>query len=104
MPTAEYFISYSTLGAPVIVARTGTIAAIVESRGVHTGDLMVGIEAYPGFSGSPVVYWDAGGLPRIGAIAARWTHHTAPNIGAVHSGFLGCFHIKHATELISKMA
>ena len=106
MPTAEHFGQFESLGAPVVVVRTGTVAAIVESRSTHTGDLLVGIGAYPGFSGSPVVYWDRKGRPRIGAVAARWSHRSlVPELGSdrIHSGFIGCFHIGHALDLIRGM-
>lgn len=106
MPTTEY---YSTFGTRFMVTtRTGTIAAIVkpDHRGPFTGDLLVAIEAYQGFSGSPVIYWDMEGQPRLAGVAARLSWRTIPTFGPgpVHSGLIGCFHISHALDLIREIA
>ena len=106
IPTTEHFVQFENFRPPLVVTRTGTVAALVESRGMHTGDMLVEIQAYPGFSGSPVVYWDAKERPRVGAVAARWSYRAplselGPN--SIHSGFIGCFHIHHVSDLIGGM-
>ena len=105
MPTAEQF---SVFGASFIVTtRTGTIAALVKNgqRGPGTGDFLVEMEAYPGFSGSPIVYWDTEKRPRIAGVAARISYRYIPilEFGRVHTGLIGCFHITHALDLIRTM-
>ena len=103
MPTAEYHNAFST--AFVVTTRTGTIAAIVkpEHRGPFTGDLLVEIEAYQGFSGSPLIYWNSEGQARLAGVAARLSWRTIPAFGPapVHSGLIGCFHISHALDLMN---
>ena len=105
MPTAEYF---GVFGPPfVVTTRTGTISAIMKRghRGPYTGDFLLGIEAYQGFSGSPVIYWDTEGQPRLAGVAARLSWRAIPVLGpgSVHTGFIGCFHISHALELVRAM-
>ena len=105
MPTAEHV---SMFGASFIVTtRTGTVAAVVKNgqRGPSTGDFLVEMEAYPGFSGSPIVYWDADKRPRVAGVAARISYRYIPQFefGRVHTGLIGCFHIAHAMELIRAM-
>ena len=106
MPTAEYYGTFRT--GFVVTTRTGTTAAIVkpEHRSPFTGDLLVGIEAYQGFSGSPVIYWDAEGQARLAGIAARLSWRKTPVFGPehIHSGLIGCFHIGHALDLVRAMA
>ena len=106
MPTAEYFGTFNT--GFVVTTRTGSIAAIVkpEHRGPFTGDLLVGIEAYQGFSGSPIIYWDAEGQAKVAGVAARLSWRTIPAFGPrpVHSGFIGCFHISHVFDLMRDLA
>ena len=102
MPTAEYYCAFGT--GFLVTTRTGTIAAIVkpEHRGPLTGDLLVEIEAYQGFSGSPLIYWDAEGQARLAGVAARLSWRTIPVFGPApgHSGLIGCFHISHALDLV----
>lgn len=106
MPTAEHFGTFNA--GFVVTTRTGTIAAIVkpEHRGPFTGDLLVGIEAYQGFSGSPIIYWDAEGQAKVAGVAARLSWRTIPAFGPepVHSGLIGCFHISHVLDLIRDLA
>ena len=106
MPTAEHWVGFRT--GFVITTRTGAIGKIVKSehRASHTGDFLVEIEAYPGFSGSPLVCWDTEGQARLAGIATRFSWRTLQAFGPepVHSGFIGCFHIQHAVDLIQAMA
>ena len=102
MPSAEHWTDFGTeLG---ITTRTGTIARLVEpeKRGQFTGDFLVDIEAYHGFSGSPITYWDSDGNARLAGVAARlsWRHIQTFGNSPVHTGFVGCFHIQHALVLI----
>ena len=105
MPTAEHWSGFRT--GFVITTRTGSIAKIVkpEHRASHTGDFLVEIEAYPGFSGSPIVCWDADGQVRLAGVATRYSWRTMQSFGPapVHSGFIGCFYIQHAIDLIRVM-
>ena len=105
MTTAEP--SFAELAPVVIATRTGTVAAIVKpnQRGKYTGDFLVDIEAYPGFSGSPIICWDAEGQPRFAGVAARYSWRTVPAFGSapVHTGFVGCFHISHVSDMIHNM-
>ena len=108
MPTAEHFGHHAANRAPLVVTRTGSVAAILDpaERGPYTGDMMLNMLAYPGFSGSPIIYWDRKGRPKIGAVAARYSWNSIPDFepGKVNSGFIGCFHIKHALNLIRSIA
>ena len=106
MSTTEFWLAFGT--GFVIVTRTGTIAKIVKPghRTSLTGDLLVEIEAYPGFSGSPIMYWDEKRQARPAGVAARFSWRTMQTFGPnpVHSGFIGCFRIQHALDLIWTMA
>ncbi|MYA49132.1 MAG: trypsin-like peptidase domain-containing protein [Chloroflexi bacterium] len=106
MPTAEQWINFGhEFGIPV---RCGTIAKIFrpERRGRFTGDFLVEMEAYQGFSGSPIIYWTPEGRASIIGIAARLSWRTireafGPN--PVHTGFIGGFYVQHALELMREM-
>ena len=102
MPTAEVYSLFR--GEFGVVTRTGTIAAIRTSEHPTplAGDFLVGIEAYPGFSGSPVIYWDSTGEARLVAIATRLFPVPIQGFGPEHInlGFVGCFNIHHALELV----
>ena len=108
MTTTEHWRTLQ--GKLGVVTRTGSIAKFIDasSRNSCTGDFLLAMEAYPGFSGSPVVYWDEAGSVRIAGVASRWSwgqvsHRTSPLNGAfVHTGFTGCFHIDHVMELINQ--
>lgn len=106
MPTAEHYGTFKT--SFIVTTRTGTIAAIVKPghRGPFTGDVLVGIEAYQGFSGSPIVCWGTDGQAKLAGVAARLSWRSIPAFGPgnVHSGFIGCFHIGHALDLVRAMA
>ena len=101
MPSMEHWTAFG--GQFGITTRTGTVAKVVQPgrRGPFTGDFLVEIEAYQGFSGSPIVAWDAEGNARLTGIAARMSWRTVPTFGTapVHSGFVGCFFVQHALEL-----
>ena len=106
MPTAEF----STAFGPAfgIGVRTGSVAKMIvrpESRSAHTGDYLVMAEAYPGFSGSPVLSLDEEGKVSLVGIAARfsWRNIPAFNNAPVHTGLIGCFHIAYALEAIRAM-
>ena len=106
MPSAEHWTAFGTeLG---ITTRTGTIAKVVkpEYQGSATGDFLVDIEAYQGFSGGPIIYWDSDGKARLAGVAARLSWRQIPSFGSspVHTGFIGCFHIQHALDLIQAVA
>ena len=105
MPTAEHWSGFRT--SFVITTRTGSIGKIVkpEHRLPHTGDFLVEIEAYPGFSGSPIVCWNAEGQARLAGVATRYSWRKMQTFGStpVHSGFIGCFYIQHAIDLIRDM-
>lgn len=102
MPSAELWVGFN--GAFGMVTRTGTIAKIYQPqhRGIHTGDLLVAMEAYQGFSGSPIIYWNQKREAKIIAIAARLSWQTVPAFGTspIHTGFIGCFYIQHALNLV----
>ena len=87
-----------------ITTRTGSVAKIIqpEHRGPYTGDFLVDMEAYQGFSGSPVFDWDQEGHLSVVGIAARLSWRLIPAFGTspVHTGLIGCFHIERAIELI----
>ena len=104
MPTAEHWVGFGT--GFVITTRTGSIGKIVkpEHRTNHTGDFLAEIKAYPGFSGSPIVCWDEGGQARLAGVATRFSWLTVQQLGPVHSGYIGCFHIQHAVDLIGSMS
>ena len=105
MPSAEHWTAFGISFG--ITTRTGTIAKIVkpENRGLTTGDFLVGMEAYQGFSGSPIVCYDEEGQIGLAGVAARlsWRPIQVFGPGPVHTGFIGCFHIQHALQLIQNM-
>ena len=106
MPTAEFS---AALGPAFgIAVRTGSVAKMIvrpESRSAHTGDFLVTAEAYPGFSGSPILSVEEEGKVSLVGIAARfsWRNIPAFNNAPVHTGLIGCFHIVHALEGIRTM-
>ena len=104
MPTAELWLNFGPqFGMPV---RTGNIARVQpDDRGPYTGDFLISIVAYPGFSGSPIVCWDEGRTPQLAGIAARYSWHESPEFGPgrFSTGVLGCFFIDHAVDLIRSM-
>ena len=78
MPTSEtYSIDPHTLG---VTTKSGTVARVVrdERRNSVSGDFMVAIEAYPGFSGSPILTRRLNGDVRLVGLAARWSWRTVP--------------------------
>ena len=103
MPSAEHWAAFGTDFG--ITTRVGTIAKVVdaENRSSRTGDLLVDVEAYPGFSGSPILYRDMEGHAKIVAVAAKWTYRSVPDLAPGHSGFIGCYYIQHAMTLIRKL-
>ena len=105
MPSAENFIDFGTSFG--ITTRTGTIAKIGKpgNRGRAAGDFLVEMEAYPGFSGSPIISFDEEGKAAVAGVAARWSWRSIAAFGParVHTGFIGCFHIQHALQLIQNM-
>ena len=102
MPSTEHFAEFGTSFG--VTTRSGTIAKIVspDNRGPYSGDFLIGIEAYPGFSGSPIICWDSDGQTVLVGVAARysWRKYTTFGSVPIHSGFIGCFHIQHAFDLI----
>ena len=105
MASTEHLIAFGTDFG--ITTRTGTIAKIVNpnNRGAFTGDFLVDIEAYHGFSGSPVIYCDSEGQARLVGVAARMSWRTIPTFGAapVPSGLIGCLHIQRAIGLLQTL-
>lgn len=106
MPSAEH---WNAFGASFgITTRTGTIAKIIkpENRGKATGDFLVGMEAYQGLSGSPIICYDEEGKIGLAGVAARlsWRPIQVFGPGPVHTGFIGCFHIQHALTLIQNVS
>ena len=106
MPTAEF----STVFGPAtgIAVRTGSVAKLIlrpETRGPHSGDFLVAMEAYPGFSGSPLLSRDEEGKVVLIGMAARFSWRTILpfNNAPVHTGVIGCFHIASALEVIRAM-
>ena len=106
MPSAEHWTAFGISFG--ITTRTGTIAKIIkpENRGKATGDFLVGMEAYQGFSGSPIICFDEEGKVGFAGVAARlsWRSIQVFGPGPVHTGFIGCFHIQHALTLIQNMS
>ena len=106
MPTAEQWPNFGpAFGIPI---RSGTIAKTyqAEQRGPYTGDFLVEMKAYQGFSGSPIIYWTTEGSARIIGVATRLSWRTIPGAfgsNPVHTGFIGAFYIQHALELIREM-
>ena len=102
MPSAEHWSDFgSSFG---ITTRTGTIAKIVkpENRGPATAEFLVEMEAYQGFSGSPIACYDEEGQIGLAGVAVRlsWRSIQVFGPGPVHTGFIGCFHVQHAINLI----
>ena len=94
----------ATLGT---VVRSGSIAKLVPEgqRNSASGEFVVDVQAYPGFSGSPIIYWDSSGQARIAGVAARFTRRVHNMFGthSLHTGLIGCYHIADALNLISSM-
>ena len=106
MPSAENFSDFGISFG--IITRTGTIAKLVraENRGPYSGDFLVGMEAYPGFSGSPIICCDEEGDVSVVGVAARWSGRPLQKFGSglVHTGLIGCFHMQHALKLMQSMS
>ena len=103
MLSSEHYTAFNpTFG---ITTRVGNVAKIVtpQMRGPFTGDFMMHTIAYPGFSGSPIITWSECGSPTLAGIAARYSYRAVPQFGIerAHTGFIGCFHVQHAIDLIT---
>ena len=88
-----------------IVARVGTVAKIPKSRMPYSGDILVNVRGFPGFSGSPIFYQNAKGRLSIGGVATHWSRRVVPQLGQqpVLAEMIGCFHIKYVVALIEKI-
>ena len=106
MPTAEFSTAFGS--AFGIGVRTGSVTKLIlrpETRGPYSGDFLVAMEAYPGFSGSPLLSWNEEGKVVLVGMTARfsWRNIPAFNNAPVHTGVIGCFHIAYALEVIRAM-
>ena len=90
-----------------IVARRGAVVKTVATPNGLTGDLLVNVHAFRGFSGSPVLCMNSNGRLAIVGIAARWSSAYF-NFGEggtipVLTEMVGCYHVKHAVDLMRGM-
>ena len=105
MPSAELWTAFGS--ASGITFRNGSISRVnrLPERSVHMGEFTVAIEAYGGFSGSPVFCRDEEKTLKLAGVAARYSWQQIPNLGNafVHTGMLGCFYMQHALDAINDL-
>lgn len=85
-----------------LVIRTGKLARLVkrEHRIGASGEFLVEMLAYPGFSGSPLLRRSDDGECEIIGVASRWSYRNISALGySVHTGVIGCFTVEHAFNL-----
>ena len=85
-----------------LIVRTGKLARLVrrEHRTGASGEFLVEMLAYPGFSGSPLLRRSDDGDCEIIGVASRWSYRNVSALGySVHTGVIGCFSVEHAFNL-----